>query len=153
MKSSKKSSASKASAGKSNKNTLRDLKPLDKKSGQVRGGQRSNNPDGKIGPETNMSCDQALKENFTSVDLQDTLERLSQMPIETWNYKQDGPEVRHISPMAQNFAAAFPLGSDDKHISMIDAHGVAFASIQALHQMVQNSSRELKSLRAEVKRL
>jgi hypothetical protein len=44
-------------------------------------------------------------------------------------YKAD-PDVKHLRPMAQDFYAAFKLGMDDKHISMVDAHGVALAAIQ-----------------------
>lgn len=38
--------------------------------------------------------------------------------------------------MAQDFRAAFGLGEDDKHISTLEAEGVALAAIQALNQTV-----------------
>ena len=65
------------------------------------------------------------------------------MPISTWNYKSDPPSVRHLGPMAQDFMAAFGLGSDDKVINLVDANGVVMVSIQALH-------RRLRDLEAEV---
>jgi len=35
---------------------------------------------------------------------------------------------RHIGPMAQDFYAAFKLGTDDKHIATVDADGVGAGS-------------------------
>jgi len=39
-----------------------------------------------------------------------------------------------MGPLAQDFFAAFGLGEDDKHITTIDADGVALAAIQALYR-------------------
>ena len=39
--------------------------------------------------------------------------------------------VRHIGPMARDFAA-FPIGDDERHIHAVDAQGVALAAIQGL---------------------
>jgi len=55
--------------------------------------------------------------------------------------------------MAQDFAAAFGVGDDDRHIHVVDASGVALASIQALHQVVQQQARELQALRWQVEQL
>jgi hypothetical protein len=86
--------------------------------------------------------DRALKANFGSVDGQDMLERVRDLPIATWNYTSDNPSVRHIGPMAQDFAATFGVGADDRHIHPIDGQGVALAAIQGLAD-------ELERLRAE----
>ena len=51
--------------------------------------------------------------------------------------------------MAQDFHAAFAVGQDDKHISMVDADGVALAAIQGLNQKVEQLSAELKRRDAE----
>ena len=52
-------------------------------------------------------------------------------------------DIRHIGLMAQDFHAAFGgLGVGDKHISTVDADGVAFAAIQGLY-------RKVKTLEAE----
>jgi hypothetical protein len=45
--------------------------------------------------------------------------------------------------MSQDFRAAFGLGEDDKHISTVDAEGVALAAIQALYQTVTELKRDL----------
>lgn len=44
--------------------------------------------------------------------------------------------------MAQDFHAAFGLGSDDKGISTVDADGVALAAIQGLNSKVEVSSQK-----------
>ena len=52
------------------------------------------------------------------------------MPITQWRYI--GTNEYHIGPMAQDFKAAFNLGTDDKSISTIDPGGVTLAAIQQL---------------------
>ena len=52
------------------------------------------------------------------------LERLAALPVATWRYHWEPPEVRHLGPMSQDFRAAFGLGSDERRIDMVDANGV-----------------------------
>jgi trimeric autotransporter adhesin len=90
--------------------------------------------------------DRNVKENFVPVDGRDILERLSGIPIETWNYKTQDPSIRHIGPMAQDFHAAFKVGADGKHIGTIDADGVALAAIQGLYDIVQEKDAQIAAL-------
>jgi hypothetical protein len=49
--------------------------------------------------------------------------------------------------MAQDFTAAFQVGSSDRTILQVDADGVAFAAIQALNarlEALEKRSRELE---------
>lgn len=99
--------------------------------------------------------DRNVKHAFAPVNPQTILARVATLPIETWCYK--GETARHLGPMAQDFAAAFGLGADDRHIFPLDAGGVALAAIQGLHALVQAQDarlqaleRELRGLRAEV---
>ena len=66
--------------------------------------------------------------------------------MSTWSYTTDDPSVRHLGPMAQDFHAAFGLGSTDRAYDPIDAHGVAFASIQALYDMVKAQDARIERL-------
>jgi hypothetical protein len=98
--------------------------------------------------------DRNAKEGFAPVDPRVILARVATLPIETWSYK--GERARHLGPMAQDFAAAFGLGADDRHIFPLDAAGVALAALQGLHALVQAQTarlerleRELSALRAE----
>jgi hypothetical protein len=90
----------------------------------------------------NCSSDRNLKENFEDVDALQVLERLSQVPIQTWNAKGADAGVRHMGPMAQDFYATFGLGEDDQHISTGDTGGVALAAIQGLYRLNQQLEAE-----------
>ncbi len=92
------------------------------------------------------ASDRDLKTNLETVDGQAVLERLAQVPITTWSYKSQDPAIRHIGPMAQDFYAAFGVGEDDRHITTIDADGVALAAIQGLYA-------ENRALKAQVEAL
>jgi hypothetical protein len=76
--------------------------------------------------------DRNYKDNVELVDGREVLARLAEIPISTWNYTTEEESIRHMGPMAQDFYAAFGLGPDDRHITTIDADGVALAAIQAL---------------------
>ncbi|HEX7318884.1 MAG TPA: tail fiber domain-containing protein [bacterium] len=96
--------------------------------------------------------DRNMKENFEPVDGAVVLNKLSQMPITTWNYKSQDPSIRHIGPMAQDFAG-FGVGEDDKHITTIDADGIALAAIQELAKQVQELKAENKKLQERIETL
>ena len=81
--------------------------------------------------------DRGAKTNVQAVDARVLLERLARLPISTWNYRSQDASVRHIGPMAQDFAAAFHVGEADTHITTVDADGVALAAIQGLNEVVQ----------------
>jgi WD40 repeat protein len=89
--------------------------------------------------------DRNVKEAFASTDPLLILRRLSELPIQTWNYKWNDAAIRHIGPMAQDFAAAFGVGEDDKHICPVDAQGVAFAAIQGLYRIAQEKEVQLEN--------
>ena len=84
------------------------------------------------------SSDRNVKENFKPIDASEVLDKVTALPITRWSYKAD-VGVTHLGPMAQDFYAAFDIGMDDKHISMVDADGVALAAIQGLNEKVSNT--------------
>lgn len=94
--------------------------------------------------------DRNIKEHFATVDEQEILAKVVALPIETWNYKEQNPAIRHIGPMAQDFAAAFGVGESDRHINMGDASGVTLAAIQALYKMLLEKDAQITSLRADL---
>jgi hypothetical protein len=69
--------------------------------------------------------DRAVNADFATVDGLAVLARVAALPIQSWRYRTEEPAVRHIGPMAQDFAAAFQVGDDDRHIHVVDAQGVA----------------------------
>jgi len=95
-------------------------------------------------------CDRNMKESFAPVDGQEALARLARLPVTTWSHKAEGPSIRHMGPVAQDFYAAFGLGQDDRHIAALDANGVALAAIQGLYQIVQEKDAEIADLKAQL---
>jgi hypothetical protein len=89
-----------------------------------------------------QSSDRNLKEDFTTVDADEVLAKVTALPITRWKYKAD-PSSEHMGPVAQDFRAAFGLGCDDKSIAVVDSDGVALAAIQGLNKKVDHKSDEL----------
>jgi hypothetical protein len=87
--------------------------------------------------------DRNAKTNLAPVDGRRILERVAQLPITTWSYKTQSSSIRHVGPMAQDFYAAFAVGEDDRHISSVDADGVALAAIQGLYEVVQDKDTQI----------
>ncbi|HTA29887.1 MAG TPA: tail fiber domain-containing protein [Candidatus Cybelea sp.] len=85
--------------------------------------------------------DRNVKAGFESVDAKTVLAKVAAMPITRWHYTNDAA-TPHLGPMAQDFHAAFNLGTDDKHIATVDEEGVALAAIQGLNQKVEDQWKE-----------
>ena len=100
--------------------------------------------------------DRNSKEHFVPVDGKAVLEKVAEMPLNTWSYKSQDKSIRHIGPVAQDFYAAFNVGEDDQHIATIDEGGVALAAIQGLNQRLKEKDAEIQELKqnmAELKTL
>jgi trimeric autotransporter adhesin len=69
----------------------------------------------------------------------------------TWSYIAQRRGVRHIGPMAQDFAAAFAVGENDTTINSIDADGVALAAIQGLNAKLERENAELRAALAQLR--
>ena len=78
---------------------------------------------------------------------------MAELPISTWNYKSQDASIRHMGPMAQDFRAAFGLGTSDTMIDTVDPDGVALAAIQGLHEMLSEKEGEILELRQELTRV
>jgi len=94
--------------------------------------------------------DRAVKTDFVSVDNLKILESLSTVPIASWAYSSQDSGIRHIGPVAQDFYASFQLGEDSRYINMVDADGVALASIQGLYQLVQDQEGQLSAQQTRI---
>lgn len=95
------------------------------------------------------SSSRTLKERFAAVDGEVLLSRIRGVPVQTWSYVDEPGGVRHLGPFAEDFRAAFGLGSDDRAIGLLDIAGVNFAAVQAL----EARTAELRAATAEVSRL
>jgi hypothetical protein len=93
--------------------------------------------------------DRNAKTAFAPIDHQTILERVAGLPIASWQYRSQDASIRHIGPMAQDFYAAFGLGTGDTTINTVDADGVALAAIQGLHAQNQEQAEHIADLEAE----
>jgi hypothetical protein len=94
--------------------------------------------------------DRGVKTNVTPLDRLQILTLLAELPISSWSYTSQDPAIRHAGPMAQDFYAAFGLGEDERHISAVDADGVALAAIQGLYQVMREQEAQIAALEARV---
>jgi hypothetical protein len=97
--------------------------------------------------------DRALKRGFESVDQNQVLERLAELPISRWSYKTESSETLHLGPMAQDFKQAFGLGESDRTILQVDADGVTFAAVQALYRRLLAVEAKNQALERELDEL
>ena len=100
----------------------------------------------------NNNSDRNAKENFAKVQAADVLVKVARLPVTEWNYKNDAA-TRHIGPMAQDFYAAFNVGTDERHIAPIDESGVALAAIQGLNEKLNEKDAEIQGLKVRLEKL
>jgi Chaperone of endosialidase len=94
-----------------------------------------------------QNSDRTTETDIVGVEPEEVLAKVASLPISTWHYKGDEASVQHLGPMAQDFAAAFGLGPDDRHIAPLDAAGVSLAAIQALNRKVSEKDTAIQELR------
>ena len=75
------------------------------------------------------------------------------MPVTEWSYRWESPSVRHIGPMAQDFHAAFGLGTDETKISPRDMAGVTMAAVKALRSELIEKDAEIAAQREQISAL
>lgn len=98
------------------------------------------------------SSDRNMKQDFQPVDSLSVLQKVLQLPVQTWAYKSD-PGTKHLGPMAQDFYAAFGTGADDKHIAVVDEGGVALAAIQGLNEKLNEKDAKINELENRLNQL
>ncbi len=81
---------------------------------------------------TNYS-DVNMKENFEELNGEEILQKIKDLSVTRWNYKNTDESIEYIGPMAQDFYKAFRLGGTDSlGINSIAIDGVNMAAIKAL---------------------
>jgi len=101
--------------------------------------------------------DANLKENFRLVDGDETLERISELSIGSWNFKGHDPsQFRHYGPTAQDFFAAF--GNDgfgtigtETTINSGDMAGIMMIAIQELAKQNAALQQRIDGLETRIK--
>ena len=97
---------------------------------------------------TNVTFSSArkLKTDFAPVDNREVLHKLVTVPVSEWRYKTHGDDTRQIGPVAEDFHAAFDLGGDSEHISMVASNGINVAAIQGLYEELLDRDEQIARL-------
>jgi hypothetical protein len=101
------------------------------------------------GSSWSVVSDRNRKENFLAVDGEEILARVRGIPLSTWNYRSQDRSIRHLGPMAQDFAAAFGLGESNLLINSLDLDGVNLAGVQALTARTDQLRTQVRELTDE----
>lgn len=99
--------------------------------------------------------DRNSKENFTSIDFQNVLQKIELLPVTQWNYKTSAPNVFHWGPMAQDFKYYFGLGthSDSLKITTLEMDGVLMAGVKGLIDRTNTTNEKIQSLEHTIQAL
>ena len=93
----------------------------------------------------------ALKDVISDIDAQSILDKINDLYISRWSYKNQDNSITHIGPMSEDFHAAFGLnGNVTDRIAKVDASGVALAAIQALNNKLDKKDKEIATLKTEI---
>lgn len=106
------------------------------------------------GSSWSVISDRNAKKNIQPVNYESILDKLSQVPVEQWNYKAEkDSDTPNLGPMAQDFKHTFYPGRDDKSISTLEFDGVEMAAIQGLNQKLRQKDAEIQQLQQSVAEL
>jgi trimeric autotransporter adhesin len=94
-----------------------------------------------------------LKENFLGVDGEDVLARMRRIPVNSWNYIDEGRQSRHMGPFAEDFWREFGLGAEPLAIGHLDIDGVNFAGVKALDARTQAMRSTITEQARQIERL
>ena len=98
------------------------------------------------------ASDANRKTDFSVVDVRAILDKVVALPVRSWRYTNEAPDIRHLGPTAQDFKVAFALGTDDESIGTVDEEGVALAAIQGLNQRLEDQVKQKDAEIAQLKR-
>jgi hypothetical protein len=99
------------------------------------------------------SSSRKLKENFTQLNPDDLLNKISQLDITRWNFKSEGKKITHIGPVAEDFYRIFKTGDTEDHLATIDTAGVSLAGVKALSGKVKSQQEQIKSQQKQIEEL
>ncbi len=113
----------------------------------------ANNGDVTISGTLNEQSSRSSKENFDFLDPHQLLDTVEKLDVPSWNYKHQTADNRHMGPIAEDFYAAFRLGTSDKHVAPGDIAAVALATVKALMTQLKEKDNKINSLSARLDRL
>lgn len=106
-----------------------------------------------VGGSITQLSSRTAKENFSRVIGSQVLDKLSQLPLWTWNYLNRSSDDRHIGPVAEDFYATFGFGQSERSLAPADMAGVALAATQALQAEIADRDAKIEALEQRLARL
>ncbi len=123
-------------------------------SGQFQGGSGGGGTcqyDGGSGWE--CTSDRTLKDHLVVADPETLLDRLEAMPVYYYQMRGSRTGATYLGPMAQDFKAAFGIGSSDRKINTANAQGVALAAAKGLYARLKRDEQKLATQDATIAQL
>jgi len=103
-----------------------------------------------------LTSSRTKKQDIAPVDEDGLLDKVLQLPIQSWRYSDPDLDAAHIGPMAEDFHEVFGLG-DGRHLDLIDTTGITIAALQAATNEYRGRlsylDRELATYRDRVREL
>lgn len=95
------------------------------------------------------SSSHTVKKDFEKVDADAVMDKLQQLEVTKWRYKDPQVKGQHIGPMAEEFYQLFELGPDERHVSGTDMASVALIAVKELQKKSDRFASETTMLKAE----
>ncbi len=93
------------------------------------------------------------KTDFASINAKKLMGAISNLEFWHWRYKDAATGDIHLGPVAEDFFAAFGLGTNNKVIAPADMAGVALAAVQALQTEVAERDQKIEALELRLQAL
>jgi len=97
--------------------------------------------------------DRNAKENIVELDYKDVLDKVDQLPIYQYNYKNTSPGLVCRGPVAQDWHALFPSEKDPLKIDTMDLDGVSFAAIKGLLKLINQQQTIINQQQQDIDQL
>jgi hypothetical protein len=91
------------------------------------------------------------KENFIPLNQDEILHKIGQLKVTRWNFKTEGPSVKHIGPVAEDFYQLFKTGESENELPPMDSAGVSLAGVKALSAKLNAQQQQIERLEAAIK--
>lgn len=91
-----------------------------------------------------------MKHNFRPLDAADVLQRVRDLEVTRWNYRNDAQQTEHIGPMSQDFNAAFNVGERSDRLALLDVNGVTVVAIQELARQLDERDQRIRDLETKL---
>ena len=99
------------------------------------------------------SSSRDVKKDFKKVNPEGILQKIKNLDITQWRYKNENEKGRHIGPMAEDFYKLFKLGADNKHVLGTDMASIAIVAAKELHEKASIANAETIQLKQETAKL